>query len=83
MRLPRDLSGGEVAWLLGRHYGYQLSRNRGSHMTVVAEAPKGTRHGVTVPRHRNVSVGTLDAIVGDVAKAFGLAKVEVLDALFG
>ena len=38
---------------------------------------------MTVPCHRNVSVGTLDAIVGDVAKAFGLAKVEVLDALFG
>ena len=40
MRLPRDLSGGEVA-RLGRHYGYQLSRNRGSHMTVVAETPRG------------------------------------------
>ena len=82
MRLPRDLSGEEIARLLRRHYGYQLSRNRGSHMTVAAQTPSGTRHSVTVPRHRNVSVGTLDAIVGDVAKAFGLAKVEVLDALF-
>ena len=52
-------------------------------MTVVAETPEGRRHDVTVPRHRNVSVGTLDAIVGDVAKAFGLPKVEVLDTLFG
>ena len=25
MRPPRDLSGEEVARLLGRHYGYQLS----------------------------------------------------------
>ena len=83
MRLPRDLSGEEVARLLGRHYGYQHSRNRGSHMTVTAETPSGTRHSVTVPRHRNVSVGTLDAIVGDVAKAFGLAKTEVLEMLFG
>ena len=83
MRLPRDLSGEEVARLLGRHYGYHLSRNRGSHMTVAAETPNGVRHSVTVPRHRNLSVGTLDAIVGDVAKAFGLAKVEVLDVLFG
>ena len=72
MRLPRDLSGEEVARLLGRHYGYQHSRNRGSHMTVTAETPSGT-----VPRHRNVSVGTLDVIVGDVAKAFGLAQTEV------
>ena len=83
MRLPRDLSGGEVARLLGRHYGYRINRNRGSHTTVTAETPSGVRHSVTVPRHRNVSLGTLDAIVGDVAKAFGLAKMEVRETLFG
>ena len=52
-------------------------------MTVTAETPSGTRHSVTIPRHRNVSVGTLDAIIGDVAKAFGLAKTAVLEMLFG
>ena len=83
MRLPRDLSGGEVARLLGRHYGYRTRRTRGSHMTVAVETPRGTRHSVTVPTHRSVSIGTLDAIVGDVAEAFGLEKAEVRETLFG
>lgn len=57
MRLPRDLSGEEVARLLDRHYGYRTKRTRGSHMTVAAETPGGTRHSVTVPKHRSVSLG--------------------------
>lgn len=83
MRLPRDLSGEEIARLLGRHYGYRSRRTRGSHMTVAAETPRGTWHSVTVPRHRSISLGTLDAIVGDVAEAFGLEKAEVRETLFG
>ncbi len=27
MRLPRDLSGSEVARLLARHYGYRVARS--------------------------------------------------------
>ena len=52
-------------------------------MTVAVETPRGTRHSVTVPTHRSVSIGTLDAIVGDVAEAFGLEKAEVRETLFG
>ena len=83
MRLPRDLSGDEVARLLARHYGYRVKRSRGSHMTVTRATPGATPHSITVPRHRAVSIGTLDAIVGDIAKALGLAKAEVRDTLFG
>ncbi len=83
MRLPRDLSGKEVARLLGRHYGYRIRRTRGSHLTVAAQTPGGTQHSVTVPSHRRVSIGTLDAIVGDVAEAFSLEKAEVRETLFG
>ena len=34
MKLPRGLSGSEVAGLLARHYGYRATRTKGSHMTV-------------------------------------------------
>ena len=60
MKLPRDLSGGEVARWLARHCGYRVTRSRGSHMTVTLTAG-GDQHQVTVPRHRNVRIGTLDA----------------------
>ena len=34
MRLPRDMSGEDLAGQLRRRYGYQLVRQRGSHMTL-------------------------------------------------
>ena len=52
MKLPGDLSGTEVARRLARHYGYRVTRSRGSHMTVTLAAG-GDQHQVTVPRHRD------------------------------
>ena len=60
IKLPRDLSGAEVARRLARHYGYRVTRSRGSHVTVTPTAG-GEQHQVTVPRHRDVRIGTLDA----------------------
>ncbi len=40
------------------------------------------QHNVTVPRHRDVRVGTLDGIVADVAEFLGLSKDEVRETLF-
>ena len=82
MKLPRDLLGNEVAKLLPRHFGYRVKRTKGSHMTVTL-AIGHNRHSVTVPRHRNVRVGTLDGIIADVAEFLGLSKHEVRDTLFG
>ena len=82
MKLPRDLSGTEVARRLARHYGYRVTRSRGSHMTVTLAAGDD-EHQVTVPRHRDVRVGTLDAIIADVAVFLGLSKQVVRDTLFG
>ena len=82
MKLPRDLSGTEVARRLARHYGYRVTRSRGSHMTVTLTA-EGNEHQVTVPRHRDVRIGTLDAITADVATFLGLSKHAVRDTLFG
>ena len=83
MKLPRGLSGEKVARLLARHYAYRVARTRGSHMVTRLESPAGKRHSVTVPRHRTVSVGTLDAIITDVARFLGKSKREVRETLFG
>ena len=34
MKLPRDLAGHEGCQIAARHYGYRVTRNRGSHMTL-------------------------------------------------
>ena len=56
MKLPRDLSGTEVVRRLACHYGYRVTRSRGSHMTATLTVG-GDQHQVTVPRHRDVRVG--------------------------
>ncbi len=81
MRLPRDMSGGDLAAQLRRRYGYRIVRQRGSHMTLTVSVGGGT-HSVTVPRHRALRVGTLSGIVADVAVHLGLTQDEVRAELF-
>ncbi len=82
MKIPRDLSGKQVARLLSRHYGYQLNRTRGSHMTVTLTTTT-KEHNVTIPLHRPVRIGTLDRIISDVATFLRVPKGEVSRKLFG
>ena len=81
MKLPRDLSGEDLAGLLARSYGYRTTRSRGSHV-VLTRTAGGDRHSVTVPRHRTLRTGTLDAIVSEVARFLGLPKGDVREELF-
>ena len=82
MKLPRDLSGAEVARRLARHFGYRVTRSRSSHMAVTL-MEGGDQHQVTVPGHRDVRIGTLNAIIADVTAFLGRPKQAVRDTLFG
>ncbi len=82
MKLPRDLSGERLAQLLHRHFGYRLTRQSGSHMTLTTTI-EGSPQSVTVPRHRHLSVGTLSAIMSAVAEATDESKRDVRKRLFG
>ncbi len=81
MRLPRDLSGAELA-ALPRRYGYAPTRQTGSHLRVITTA-LGSEHHVTIPLHAELRVGTLSAIVGEVAGHLGRDKEDVQRDLFG
>ncbi len=80
MRLPRDLSGEELAVLLGR-YGYEVTRQTGSHMRLTTT--EGGEHHVTIPRHESLRVGTLNAIVRDIAEHLDIPRQTLLETLFG
>ena len=82
MRMPRNLSGMELAALLRRHYGYNLIRQRGSHMRL-ASTFMGYEHHVSVPRHNPLKVGTLDDIIGNVAEYLEIGQDELTQKLFG
>ena len=82
MKLPRDLSGRDLCGRLARHYGYTVTRQRGSHMTMERVTEAG-EHSLTVPAHSALRTGTLNAIVNEVAEGVGLSSQAVKETLFG
>ncbi len=82
MSSPQDISGDGLATLLRRRYGYQQIRQRSSHMRL-ASTVRGMDHRITVPRHRQVSIGTLNGIINDVAEYLGMTPAAVRRELFG
>ena len=81
MRMPRNLSGMELAALLRRRYSYILIRQRGSHMRL-ASTYMGYEHHVSVPRHNPIKVSTLDLILGNVAEYLEIGQDELMRELF-
>lgn len=80
MRLPRDLSGAELASLL-RRYGYEITRQTGSHLRLTSTL-MGQEHHVTIPRHSSIRVGTLSNILSDVASYLQISRDQLSEALF-
>jgi len=81
MKLLRDVGGGELAKALGK-LGYVVTRQTGSHMRLTHRGEKGTHH-LTVPRHKELKVGTLSRIIKDVAQRLSLSPEEVTRRLWG
>ncbi len=79
MKLPRDLSGDDLAKAL-RKLGYQITRQTGSHLRLTTQ--QNGEHHVTLPLHNPMRVGTLGGILGDVANHFQITRDELLQRLF-
>ena len=80
MKLPRDLSGADLVKAL-RRLGYEVTRQRGSHVRLTATV-EGRTHHITVPDHDALKTGTLNAILKDVAAQAGLSREDVIETLF-
>jgi predicted RNA binding protein YcfA (HicA-like mRNA interferase family) len=80
VKLPRDISGSELAQLLAR-LGYTVNHQTGSHIRLTTTI-KGGEHHVTVPAHNPLKVGTLSAILRSVAEHHALSREELLRKLF-
>jgi predicted RNA binding protein YcfA (HicA-like mRNA interferase family) len=79
MRIPRDIDGDKLATLLSG-FGYEITRQAGSHIRLTTS--RNGEHHLTIPRHRPLKVGTLNAVVNDVAAHLGFTKEQVLKELF-
>ena len=80
MRIPRDLSGAQLASLLS-HYEYQATRQTGSHLRLTSTY-KGSEHHITIPLHTSLKVGTLSGILSDVAAYLDTDRETLAEELF-
>jgi predicted RNA binding protein YcfA (HicA-like mRNA interferase family) len=79
MKLSRDLSGNDLAQAL-KTLGYQVTRQTGSHLRLTT-LEQGEHH-ITIPQHQTLRVGTLAAILSEVAAHFEITREELAERLF-
>ncbi len=79
MKLPREISGEELAKLL-KKYGYKVTRQTGSHIRLTT-AVKGEHH-ITIPAHKYLKIDTLSGILNDIAIHFKIDKADLIKELF-
>jgi len=80
VKLPRDVAGVDLANALAR-IGYRVSRQTGSHIRLTTDIP--SQHHVTIPAHDPLKLGTLAAILSDVAAHQEISRDALLERLFG
>jgi len=75
LKLPRDLSGADLASALIR-LGYVRVRQAGSHVRLEHAGPPP--HAVTIPLHDFLKIGTLSAILNEVAGHLKISRDQIL-----
>lgn len=58
----RKVSGKECLKILCNKFGFQIVRQRGSHIVLKKETPEG-KVGTVVPMHPEIKIGTLKGIL--------------------
>ena len=80
MKLPRNLSGAQLIKSLEK-LGYKSTRQTGSHVRLASQISK--EHHITIPLHDPLRIGTLAAILADVATHHGMTRDALINRLFG
>ncbi|MGH8234438.1 MAG: type II toxin-antitoxin system HicA family toxin [Rhodanobacteraceae bacterium] len=79
MKLPRDVDAHQLIKALAR-LGYRVTRQTGSHIRLSCAELES--HSITVPNHSPLKVGTLNAILSDVAAHLRIDKADLIRRLF-
>lgn len=80
MKLPRNVSSRELIKSLGK-IGYEITRQKGSHIRLTCIYPNV--HHITIPDHDPIKIGTLSAILAEVARSRNQSKEELINQIFG
>ena len=79
MKIPRNISGEKLSKLL-RRFGFEITRQTGSHMRLTTTV-KGEFH-ITITNHKNLKIGTINNILTDIADYFEIEKKDLTKKLF-
>ena len=79
MKLPRDIDASDLIKALYK-FGYAPSRQTGSHIRLTTQ--QNGQHHLTIPNHDPIKIGTLNAILTEVAQHLGVSKQELIERLF-
>ncbi|MBU3663178.1 MAG: type II toxin-antitoxin system HicA family toxin [Bacteroidetes bacterium] len=78
MKLPRNVSAQDL--IKGsKKLGYEVTRQTGSHIRLTTH--QNGQHHITIPNHDPLKIGTLSAILSDIASHFGISKEEVIETI--
>ena len=76
MKIPRDVSGLQLADVLCRRWGYTKVHQVGSHMILETSGP--TRQRISIPDHNPLRLGTLGSILRKVAQHKGVPRDAII-----
>lgn len=80
-KIPRDLSGRELAKLLSL-FNYEITRQTGSHIRLTTNF-SGQVHHITIPNHTPIKIGTLNKILKEIADYLKIDRESLIKELFG
>ncbi len=76
MKLPRDISGDQLADHLCRQWEYKRVTLVGSHIMLRTETPSGSRQ--VIPAHTPMRIGTFSKILTQVAQHKNVTREDIL-----
>ncbi len=79
MKLPRDLDGRRLVKALCRDWDYGVVNQEGSHIILQTATPAVQR--ISVPDHKALRLGTLNAILRLVAAHKGVPREDLIRSL--
>ncbi len=75
MKIPREVSAAVLAKKM-KILGYEVTLQTGSHVRLTTEMYG--QHHITIPSHNPIKIGTLSAVIGEIAEHFKKSKEETL-----
>lgn len=80
MKIPRDISSDNLIQVL-KKYDYKITHQTWSHIRLTSSI-KGKEHNITIPKNKDLKIGTLNNILKDISRYLEIDKDNLIQNLF-